>query len=300
MSTTFPNGAKVSTTLGEITDLSGNMLLKVWNAEVPSGKLLFNHHNHTGFEITVVNSGSGTYSTDNGIYPMSAGDVFVFSSNEFHCITQVGENGLKLTNLHFEPRYLWGDSENSFSEENINMCFFHSKDFKNRITANASKTLLTYMEGIKNEITLKPIEYRLKVKSLLNLFLISLVRDFGYLDKDTSVSSIHLKNLQNILTFIDEHFTQRISLEQLADKAGMSPNYFSSFFKKISGINLWDYINNKRINYALNLLRNSNKNILEIAMLCGFNNTTHFNKMFKRVSGMTPTEYRKNTNLFIH
>ena len=224
MSTTFPNGAKVSTTLGEITDLSGNMLLKVWNAEVPSGKLLFNRHNHTGFEITVVDFGSGTYSTDNDIYPMSAGDIFIFSSNEFHCITQVGKDGLKLTNLHFEPRYLWGDNENCFSEENINMCFFHSKDFKNRITSDVSKTLLTYIDDIKKEITLKPTEYRLKVKSLLNLFLISLVRDFGYLDSDTSISSIHLKNLQDIITFIDEHFTERVSRDQLADIAGMSPN----------------------------------------------------------------------------
>ena len=53
---------------------------------------------------------------------------------------------------------------------------------------------------------------------------------------------------------------------------------------------------------AVQLLRKngSGKNILEIATLCGFNNTTHFNKMFKRITGMTPTEYKKNTYLMIH
>lgn len=302
MKDSFPNGAKVSIPIGSIYDLSGNMLLKMWNAEVPAGKLLFQRHSHICFEITVVDSGSGVYTTDNGSYPMNTGDIFVFSSNEYHCITEVGNKGLGLTNTHFEPRYLWGNSADSFSEENINFPFYHSKEFKNRIPAEKAGIIHSYVKEIKAELSGKKSEYQLQVKSLLNMLLIKLIREFDYADKGNAVNSTQFKNIQHILTFIDEHFNEQLSLNQLAELAGMSPNYFSAFFKKISGITLWDYINSKRINMAVQCIRNrdSGKNMLEIAILCGFNNTTHFNKMFKRITGMTPTEYKKNTYLMIH
>lgn len=298
----FANGAKASVSIGTIKDLSGNMLLKMWNAEIPSGKPLFQHHSHICFEITVVDSGSGVYSTATGDYPMQAGDIFVFSSNEYHCITEVGLDGLKLTNLHFEPRYLWGNSVDSFSEANMNFCFNHSENFKNRIQSKNAEIIYKYIEEIKKELFNKYNEYQLQVKSLLNLLLIKLVRDFGYSDHSTAINTMQFKNIKDILTYIDEHFTEKLSLNELAGLANMSPNYFSAFFKKISGVTLWDYISSKRINMAVQLIRrrDSGKNMLEIAMLCGFNNTTNFNKMFKRITGMTPTEYKKNTYLMIH
>ncbi|MBQ4130856.1 MAG: helix-turn-helix domain-containing protein [Clostridia bacterium] len=298
----FVNGAKASVTIGSIQDLSGNTLLKMWNAEVPAGEFLFQHHNHTCFEITVVDFGSGVYTTNKKSYTMSPGDIFVFSSNEYHCITDVGKNGLKLTNLHFEPRYLWGNPTDSFSEANMNISFSHSENFENRIDFKNAKEIYYYVEKIKNELKEQKSEYQLQVKSLLNLLLINLVRNFRYSDEENSINSLQFKNIQHILNYIDEHFTEKLSLNELAEKAGMSPNYFSSFFKKISGVTLWDYITNKKINLAVQLLRKngSGMNILEIATLCGFNNTTHFNKMFRRITGMTPTEYKKNTNLMIH
>ena len=302
MNNFFANGAKASVSIGSIKDLSGNTLLKMWNAEIPSGKLLFQHHSHICFEITVVDFGSGVYTTNKKNYKMSSGDIFVFSSNEYHCITEVGAEGLKLTNLHFEPRYLWGNSFDSFSEANINFCFNHSENFNNKISANEGKTILYYIEQIKEELKNNISEYQLQVKSLLNLLLINLVREFNYTDESKSINSLQFKNIKHILTYIDKHFTEKLSLNELAELAGMSPNYFSSFFKKISGVTLWDYISSKRINMAVQLIRTRGlgKNMLEIATLCGFNNTTHFNKMFRRITGMTPTEYKKNTNLMIH
>lgn len=302
MNDTYANGARVSIPLGSILDRSSNMLLKMWYAEVPSGKLLFQHHSHICFEITVVDSGSGIYTTNSGDLPMQKGDIFIFSSNEYHCITEVGSEGLGLTNIHFEPRYLWGAPTDSFSEANINLCFYHSKNFSNRIEAAKGENIIMLVNQIKNELKNKPTEYQLQIKSLINLLLIGLVREFSYSDKTTWLNSTRFKNIQHILNYIDQHFTEKLSLNELSKLAGMSPNYFSSFFKKTSGIPLWDYINQKRIDLSVQILRerDSGKNILEIATLCGFNNTAHFNKTFKKVTGMTPTEYRKNTNLMIH
>ncbi len=301
MTDLFPNGAKTSRPVGDITDRSGNMLLKMWNAEVPSGKHLFQRHSHISFEITMVDNGSGIYTTREAAYPMEPGDLFIFSSNEYHCITEVGQKGLGLTNLHFEPRYLWGDLNHSFSEENLNLCFFHSKSFQNRIPAAQSTDLRRAMEEIRRELTGRGPEYPLAVRSQLNLLLIRLVREFHYLDP-SAPHRVNPRNLQQILTYIDEHFTERLTLEELSALAGMSPNYFSSYFKKLSGIHLWDYISSKRVDLAARMIRDqeNEKNMLEIATLTGFNNTANFNKIFKRITGMTPSEYRKNTGLMIH
>ena len=98
--------------------------------------------------------------------------------------------------------------------------------------------------------------------------------------------------------YIDMHFQENLTLETLARLSGLTPNYFSSLFSKVSGIKLWDYINSRRIEAAMQLLKNeSNLNIIEIAAQCGFNNTANFNKAFKKAVGITPGEYRSNDDI---
>ena len=55
---------------------------------------------------------------------------------------------------------------------------------------------------------------------------------------------------------------------------------------------MWDYVNSRRIDAAIRLLADNELNILDIAVKCGFNNTANFNKTFKKITGLTPTEYR--------
>ena len=94
---------------------------------------------------------------------------------------------------------------------------------------------------------------------------------------------------------------EEIKLNDLANIAGLSPNYFSHLFKKNNGISLWDYITAKRIEKAINILRHNRElTILEIALECGFNNTTNFNKAFKKQKCLTPSEFRKNPALLYH
>lgn len=58
---------------------------------------------------------------------------------------------------------------------------------------------------------------------------------------------------------------------------------------------VWDYINIKRIDKALSLLANSNENVLTVATKSGFNNSANFNRIFKKITGLTPKEYRQST-----
>jgi AraC-like DNA-binding protein len=92
--------------------------------------------------------------------------------------------------------------------------------------------------------------------------------------------------------FIQEHQSEDLSLGQVAKAVNTSTFYFCKIFKKITGINFTDYLSRVRIEKAKNLLLNPNLRISEIAYEVGFQSLTHFNRVFKKIIGQSPTEYR--------
>lgn len=92
--------------------------------------------------------------------------------------------------------------------------------------------------------------------------------------------------------FIKQHQTEDLSLGQVAKAVNTSTFYFCKMFKKVTGLNFTDYLSRIRIENAKNLLLNPNLRISEIAYEVGFQSLTHFNRVFKRIVGQSPTEYR--------
>jgi YesN/AraC family two-component response regulator len=92
--------------------------------------------------------------------------------------------------------------------------------------------------------------------------------------------------------FIRQHLSEDISLGQVAKAVNTSTFYFCKMFKKFTGINFTDYVSRVRIEDAKNLLLNPNLRVSEIAYEVGFQSLTHFNRVFKKVVGQSPTEYR--------
>jgi len=92
--------------------------------------------------------------------------------------------------------------------------------------------------------------------------------------------------------FIQEHQAEDISLGQVAKAVNTSTFYFCKMFKKMTGINFTDYLSRVRIEKSKNLLLNPNLRVSEIAFEVGFQSLTHFNRVFKKVLGQTPTDYR--------
>lgn len=92
--------------------------------------------------------------------------------------------------------------------------------------------------------------------------------------------------------YIHEHQTEEISLGQVAKAVNTSTFYFCKMFKKVTGINFTDYLSRVRIEKSKNLLLNPNLRVSEIAFEVGFQSLTHFNRVFKRILGQSPTEYR--------
>ena len=280
----------MSQPIGELFSENGNPLLKMWSIDVKSGERPFIKHAHSRFEITVVHCGSGEYTTERGVYPMRPGDVFVFSSNEIHCITKAGDAGLSITNLHFEPRYL----EREFTE----LCFSHSPEFQSRIPAERAETIRKNHLRIRDEFAKNDEWLPKAVRSYLDLILIDLMRNQHYRDRQEN----RAPDMLAVYDYIDQHLCEELTLERLAALASLTPNYFSAMFKKINGISLWQYINAKRVEKAVRLItdRQEKLTMLEVATRCGFNNTANFNKVFKQMKGFTPTELKKHPELLFH
>ncbi len=92
--------------------------------------------------------------------------------------------------------------------------------------------------------------------------------------------------------FINEHQSEDLSLGQVAQAVNTSTFYFCKIFKKATGLNFTDYLSRLRIEKAKNLLLNPNSRVSEIAYEVGFQSLTHFNRVFKKITGQSPTKFR--------
>lgn len=92
--------------------------------------------------------------------------------------------------------------------------------------------------------------------------------------------------------FIDEHQAEEISLGDVAKAVNTSTFYFCKMFKKATGLNFTDYLSRVRVEKAKNLLLNPNMRISEVAFAAGFQSLSHFNRVFRRIAGESPTSYR--------
>ena len=101
------------------------------------------------------------------------------------------------------------------------------------------------------------------------------------------------RRVQKVKQYINDHYSEPLMLNNLADIAGMSPVAFSRFFRIRTNRTLSDYIADIRLGFAARLLVDTTKNISEICYECGFNNLSNFNRTFKNKRGSTPREFRE-------
>ena len=93
--------------------------------------------------------------------------------------------------------------------------------------------------------------------------------------------------------FIGEHSDEKVSLTKVAKLVNISPNHLSDKFKEVTGVNFVDYIAQTRTEKARELLDNSNLRISEIAFAVGFQSLSQFNRVFKKLTGKSPSAYRE-------
>jgi len=92
--------------------------------------------------------------------------------------------------------------------------------------------------------------------------------------------------------FIEQHSDEELSLTKVAKAVNISANHLSEKFKQVTGVNFVDYVARARFETAHDLLRHSNRRVSEIAFAAGFQSLSQFNRVFKKLSGKSPTEHR--------
>lgn len=103
----------------------------------------------------------------------------------------------------------------------------------------------------------------------------------------------HPDAIQRARLFIDEHYTQRLTLGEVARAVNLSPTYLCRAFKKANGCTLGAYVSRLRIEKAQGLLGDVELLVKEVAFLAGFRSIAHFNRVFKTAKGVPPLEYRR-------
>ncbi len=96
-----------------------------------------------------------------------------------------------------------------------------------------------------------------------------------------------------VCDYINQHFSEPLTLEEAASLAGFSKYHFTRLFKQYTGTSFYRYLNQKRIAHARNLLVDKDLSVLDVALQCGFSNLSSFLRMFKQIAGCTPTELRR-------
>lgn len=135
-------------------------------------------------------------------------------------------------------------------------------------------------------------EYRLENKSYLFQIMVTLLAKVPAKEINDESSNMYFF-VQNTIEYINDHFSERITLNELADMNYVTPGYLSNIFKKATGFNISNYIQATRLLHAKKLLCETDASILEISEKCGFNDSNYFSVVFKNYTSMSPKQYRK-------
>lgn len=188
------------------------------------------------------------------------------------------------------------------------------KNVKNFIVNNADKYTLahfkiqsiTYLTVISREVIVVGVEPFESI-AITNKHITSIENAQTIDDLITTLKNLTIEFCNSVLDltnikhydiilkaceFIDENISSGITLDDVSNHVMLSPNYFSSLFKKEMNIPLTVYINNARIRESQYLLKTTNFSISEISIQVGFSNQNYFTSIFKKTTGVTPKKYR--------
>jgi AraC-like DNA-binding protein len=254
---------------------------------------IFNQHWHEHLQLIYFLSGKALIGCNSRSYLAKAGDLAVINGNELH----YGENlsaSLVCYMIRIDFSFLLSNQIDSCQTKYIAPLIQNQISFKNLVHNDRNITHCT--KKMIAEYTSKKAGYELAIKACTYELVVLLLR--GYLDKiysEKERSSImrNVKRFQQILDFLDNHYREPITIEQLASMVCISKYHFCRLFKERTGKSAGDYIHHLRINYALKLMRESDLNITEIALASGFSDTNYFCRVFRKYQNFSPSQYRK-------
>lgn len=246
-------------------------------------------HQHQEIQISLIKKGEGTFIIGDHVGEFNEGDIFVIGENLPH----VFNSDESIKKVHMISLFFM---KSAYGER-----FFAMPEFKDLDSFFSNSTLGFKLDPPSNEVSdlIQTLPHISKLQLFITFF--EMLRSMNQHNITTFSSAIHTKvygeeegnRMRNIFGYTLDRFDKRISLNEIAQIANMTPNAFCRYFKQRTNKTYVNFLLDIRIGNACKLLtKNTDFSIAEISYKSGFNNLTNFNRKFKSIKGMTPSEFR--------
>ena len=245
-------------------------------------------HIHKDFELCLLLDGSLFLQAQNETHSLETGDFFVV--NPFQSHEMKADSPALLVSLQVHPSFF-----SSYYPRIANLEF--TSLILQRDGTDVCKKLYDMMIELACLYLKKADKFELKCVGLLNLLFAGLLDTLPnrlLSDKEKNASQSKASRMRKITHYIDEHYSEKLLLSDIARKEDLSLTYLSHFFKDYLGLPFQEYLAKIRCEKARQLLLLTDFPLLDICMSCGFSDSKYFNSGFRRQYGCSHKEYRRN------
>ena len=236
-------------------------------------------HYHEYYEIYYLEAGERFHMVEDKLYKMEAGEFIIFPPYVMHHSYGAENMPFKRVLLYFsQEEILWPSILSELREEGGIY----------KVGIRERQEIHRAMELILKEQKNPGAYHEEYARGVLNMLLLLIARE-----ERPEKAPERKSRIGEVIRYIHSHYQEEISLEMLAQMFYVSPYYLCREFKKSTNSTIVRYINVTRIMNAQRKFMETSKNITDISRETGFSNLTHFNRVFKSVTGMSPSQYRK-------
>ena len=247
-------------------------------------------HYHPEIELVYINNGKGKRQVGLHLSNYDEGDLVMIGTNVPHTgFTEYFDKERKEVVVQFKPDFLGNSLEKVLEFKNIKRLFEISKRGL-VFSGNTKKTIGISMLGLQYETPLQKVLTLIKILNDL-----SISKDVTVLNSENFDSESIQENerIKKVFNYIKLNYKEEVSLSEVSELVFMTPPSFCRYFKSKTNKTFTTFLNEYRINNALKLLAQSELDIKNICFQCGYNNFSHFNRLFKKQISITPSEFRK-------
>jgi AraC-like DNA-binding protein/mannose-6-phosphate isomerase-like protein (cupin superfamily) len=251
-------------------------------------------HWHDELELIVIKKGHGLISVDFQKKIVNAGDIIFIRPGCLHSIEQHESDSMEYENILLLPELLISGDNDLCATQFLRPLMSGSVPveifFTPAVPCHGQLTECICQIDLLCET--RPDGWQLALKGYLFQFFYILISNQK---KKEHASSPRLKSLEKmklVLRYVEEHYTEPVSIEDMVALTYYSKSHFMKFFKLHMGTGFIEYLNDYRLTIAGQKLKNSSDSVLTIAEECGFEHLSYFNRLFKRKYGTTPGKYR--------
>ena len=246
-------------------------------------------HWHSEIEIIRVLKGTLSIKLNNNMYEAKKGDVIFINSETLH---QAEPKDCVYECIVVHINFLYNSTYScQYFIENILSRDYVISEFTPGADSEFHKSFNSIFEAAKS----KSSGYKFRTIAAFYMFFGIIVDEHLYISASGNknlTADKSIVRLKEVLKYIRSNYNNPLTLDEMAKVSGMSPKYFGTFFKGLTGKTPFEYLNEYRIEKASRMLANSADSITDIAYLCGFNDLSYFIKTFKKINKVSPGKYR--------